>query len=741
MTCPYCNFRNVSHAAICNQCGIILKLGKTSRFVPQSEDGPGRFAFIRALLPGNRLKGQQAALQTRLTELVTEIQERADKDLKDPERAASARLSLGALTLLQGEIEKSVQWFQQAQQTGNVEVEFYNNTGIALARRGALPQAVDMFDHAVRVSPAAVPPRANFAHLFVDSGVDEDPEAGAAALSEIQRALALEPKNPTLYNRLGLIFCRERRLDEAAQQFRQALAMAGSDAAAQADAQNNVGMALCLSGDIPAAMQAFQCALQADPNHAHALCNQSLVQMQESATGSGLEKLGRAARTDPVSGPVRANYGYGLCRVGAVNEGILELKEAIGMNTHLFQAAYNLGKAYADHDALDIAERYLARALQFSPRSGEALTALGVIKTRQRMFPQAIGYFQSAVKIWPQRALSRSNLGIALGLSGDYHEASLHLRKAAELDPKDPHIPAQAGWVHLMQDNLTSGLDELGIAVGLDQHISEVQNNYGICYIALNKPDLALTRFKLALELNPEFHAVHYQWGYAYANLKNVDSALREWEITARYEPANADCHVNRGVLLYQKGQIDEAIAEFRHVIVLRQNRMEDFSNLGLAYAKSGMNIQKTARNPQDPRMKQALDRHKQAIDMFDRALVIDPRNVMLHSNLGLACFFASRTEESMREWGLVSQIDPAYARRRGKRQQSEFDDSQIALVPFLIPERAASLPAKTGPYLPRFLSGYDTEEWDYLLSEPKLVKLWEMRRESRRMDRDVNAL
>ncbi len=196
----------------------------------------------------------------------------------------------------------------------------------------------------------------------------------------------------------------------------------------------------------------------------------------------------------------------------------------------------------------------------------------------------------------------------------------------------------------------------------------------------------------------------------------------------------------NRGVLLYQKGQIDEAIAEFRHVIVLRQNRMEDFSNLGLAYAKSGLALRNASRNPQDPRMKQSVDRHKQAIDMFDRALAIDPRNVMLHSNRGLACYFASRAEEAMQEWGLVSQIDPAYARRRGKRQQSEFDDSQISMVPFSVTDRAAPIPPKTGPYLPRYLAGYDTEEWDLVLNDPALVRLSEMRREMKSLERDVNA-
>ncbi len=741
MICPYCSFKNSPTAIICNQCGIVLRLGKTSRLAPQANAGGGGLTFMRGLLPGNRMKGQLASLQTRITELMTEIQERAEADLKVPERASAARMALGALFLIQGEIEKSVQWFQQAQQIGGVDAEFRNNAGVALARRGALPQAAEMLEQAKRLSPSAVAPPANLAHLFLETGMDPDPAASPQALGDIQRALALEPKNPVLYQRLGLIFCREQRYEEAVLQFEQAITLAAGNAHLQADGQNDLGLAQFLAGDRAAAANAFVAALQLEPSHAHAQSNQSLTQALETITPFLLEKLQRAARLEPAGAGVRANYGYGLSRIGAINEGILELKEAINLNSRLFEACYNLGKTYADYDALDIAERYLARALQFSARSGEALTAMGVVKTQQRMLPQAVQNFQAAVRLWPQVPLARINLGVAQGLAGAFDEALLHLRKAAELSPEDPAIPAQIGWLYLRQDSLNTGLEELGESLRMDPHISEVQNNFGLCYIALNKPELAIPHFKRALELKPEFHGVHYQWGLALANQKLQDSALKEWELTARYEPANADCHVNRGVVFYQKGQIDEAIAEFRHVIVLRQTRMEDFSNLGLAYAKSGVKLKNDSRNPQDPRMKQSLERHKQAIDMFDRALVIDPRNVMLHSNRGLACFFASRAEEAMKEWGLVSQINPAYASRRGKKMQSEFDDTQIALMPFTVADRAVPIPPKTGPYLARFLAGYDTDEWDLVLTDAALIRLRDMRHEARRLERDVAAL
>ncbi len=741
MVCPYCSFKNSPTALICSQCGIILSLGKTSRLVPSNGGGGGGFSLLRGILPGNRLKSRQAALSSQIAEASTQTQERAEEELKDAALAPAARLRLATLFLLQGEIEKSIHWFQQARQLGSADAEFFNNVGVALARRGAAAQAAEIFVRAAQLDPDAVAPAANQAHLFAEGGADPDPTGAPAAIAELQRALKQAPKNATLYSRLGLILCRERRFEEAVPQFKQALALAGDDAALKADAHNMVGFALTLAGEDSGAE--FEAALQCDPSHAPALANQALARMQSTVTSDDGEKLARAAHLDPANPAVRADYGYGLCRLGAVNDGILALKEATDLNTRLWEAFGNLGKAYADYDAMDAADRYASRALQFSKSSPEVLTVLGVIKTQQRLIPQAVQYFQAAVKLWPQSALAHTNLAVAQGLSDELEEAALHLKKAGQLDPKDAQIPAQAGWLFLRRESITAGLEELGVALGLDEHIPEVHNNFGVCHIAIGKPELSFPNFSRALELRPGFHAVHYQWGYAHALMKNQAAAMREWDLTLRFEPQNADCRSNRGIVYYQKNQLDEAIAEFRHVIAMRQTRMEDFSNLGLAYAKSGKTLQdavKASKRTNDPRAKQALERHKQAIDMFDRALLLDPRNVMLHSNRGLACFFASQPEEAMREWGLVSKIDPAYANRRGKRLQSEYDESQVAFVPFSVPERAAAIPPKTAGFLPRYVAGYDTEEWDLILSDPALSRLSDLRREVRRVDRALAA-
>ena len=231
--CPYCSFKNPPGTPVCGQCGILLKLGKTSRAVPASGTHGGGLSLLRGILPGNKIKHRHGVLVSQIAETAAKVQEHAEGELKDAALAPAARLRLASLFLLQGEIEKSIHWFQQARQLGSADAEFFNNVGVALAKRGAAAQAGEMFARAAQAGPKFVAPAANQAHLFAAQGAEPDPAGEPAILAELQRALKLAPKNPTLYNCLGLVFCREQRYDEAVPQFRQALMLAGGRPGAQ----------------------------------------------------------------------------------------------------------------------------------------------------------------------------------------------------------------------------------------------------------------------------------------------------------------------------------------------------------------------------------------------------------------------------------------------------------------------------------------------------------------------------
>jgi len=747
MECPYCGTRNLPGTIVCNNCGAILREIKRARPAPKERAAPsaGLAGAARALFGGSRARSQANALQGRIKAVFEKLDEAAQKAVQDGTVTGQMRLDMGTADLLQDQIERGVQEYQFAQKAGMSGPEFTNNAGVALARRGHLAQALDMFPRAAQgsaaQSPSAPPaaPHANMAHALARLFNGANSDVLEQAAREARQGAGLEPQSPTPPNRMGMIFCLQNQYPEALAAFGTALRLAGSEAAAQADALNNLGVAHALSGDRESAAAQFDNALAQEPSHARALTNQAVLLAEQSSFDDASDRLQRAAHIDPHSALVRNNYGYALSRMAAINEGIREFKEAIMLDAHLMEPLLNQAKSYGDEGINDFAERYVMRALQLAPRSWQALTLLGVIKLNQGQAASAVQSFQAARQLRPQETMILTNLALALVLTGNDAIAETTFQAASRLAPQDYEINLHLGWLYLRQGQTSASTAELAIALEQNDNLAIGHNNYGLCEAEMANPQEALRRFRRALQIDPNLSPVYYQLGSAYAMLGDMPSAIEAWERNAKEESGNADCYCNLGVAYYKAGKMDRAVAEFRHVITIRHNRLDDFSNLGLAYAKQGMALKAAAKKNDDPRLKDALEKHKLAIEMFDRALALVPSNVMLHSNRGLACYFANRPEDAMQEWGHVSRLDPGYARRRGQKQQTEFDETQVNFVALDPIERALSLPPKTPDYQAQYAFSYDLDDWELIISNPALAPLPQQLRQARQLERAAN--
>src|SRR6476661_2904766 len=118
-----------------------------------------------------------------------------------------------------------------------------------------------------------------------------------------------------------------------------------------------------------------------------------------------------------------------------------------------------------------------------------------------------------------------------------------------------------------------------------------------------------------------------------------------------RIDPSDAGAHNNLGVLYYQKGLIEDAIAEFVRALELDPKMQVAQSNLDIAYRESGHYDrritelrERVRRHPEDRdarwelgRAHAALGRHADAIAEFQALLAWQPNDVPAMLQLGLA--------------------------------------------------------------------------------------------------------
>jgi protein O-mannosyl-transferase len=177
----------------------------------------------------------------------------------------------------------------------------YANLGDILYQANRIPEAMDLFDQALRIKPAVA------------------------------------------YYSLGNGLVRTGRTSEAIEQYKQALRVDPD----YAEAHNNLGNALFLTGRTPEAIVEYKQALRINPDFAKAHNNLGNALVQTGRPSEAIDDFKQALRNEPNSASAHNNLGAALAQVGRISEAIEQLKAALRINPNHIDARNNLIKLEA----------------------------------------------------------------------------------------------------------------------------------------------------------------------------------------------------------------------------------------------------------------------------------------------------------------------------------------------------------------------------------------------------------
>lgn len=130
--------------------------------------------------------------------------------------------------------------------------------------------------------------------------------------------------------------------------------------------------------------------------------------------------------------------------------------------------------------------------------------------------------------------------------------------------------------------------------------------------------------------------ALTWQQCHIYRNLETL------WRDTLAKNPGSWMAHNNLGLELFNAGNVEGAMREYRASLQIKPDHVEAYNNLGFALAGRG--------------------RFTEAAVQYQTALRIDPDSAAVHQNLGNALASQGRFEEAIAEYRAALRIKPDYA-------------------------------------------------------------------------------
>jgi tetratricopeptide (TPR) repeat protein len=270
-----------------------------------------------------------------------------------------------------------------------------------------------------------------------------------------------------------------------------------------------------LARDIPTAKAQAQAIIASDSKSSEArlIFGEALLQTDDNEQAR--RQLEAAVALDP-------NYKNGLA-LATANLALSNTKDAAKLFSEMSRgfgntAAIHLdfGRAYAEAGNPDLAIVEFKKAIALNPRLPEAHYCLGasyLLSQGQVGFPEAVKEFHRELELNPNDYFSLAQLGYVAFSERQFQQAEQYLRRATDLDPRNPDNSLLLGQV----------------------------------YIQLNRPADAEAAFRKAIALTTDLSRNHYQvqrahylLGRLLVQTGHVDEAKQQMQISENLLRLNA---------------------------------------------------------------------------------------------------------------------------------------------------------------------------------------------------------
>jgi tetratricopeptide (TPR) repeat protein len=241
---------------------------------------------------------------------------------------------------------------------------------------------------------------------------------------------------------------------------------------------------------------------------------------------------------------------------------------------------------------------------------------LAVALQAEGRLDEATDHYQRAIALAPAYAPAYNNLATALHAKGRFDEAIAAYQRALALRPEYPEA----------HYNLANTLNDAGRPREASEHFrvalqtirgsADVHNNLGIALMGDGKTAEAIAEFRAAVQIEPEAAKSRRNLADALASARQYDEAIDQFRRAAGVDPTGS-VHYDLGSLFLELDRIEEAIAEFRAALTMAPDSVQTHNNLGIALGIQG--------------------RLDDAIGHFQRALAIQPDFEDARRNLALA--------------------------------------------------------------------------------------------------------
>jgi protein O-GlcNAc transferase len=346
----------------------------------------------------------------------------------------------------------------------------------------------------------------------------------------------------------------------------------------------------------------YKQVLDLHPNEPDALRLMGQLTFASGNSNSAAEMIRRAIELRPHA----VDFHIDLARIciaqGNFSQAVASLRRALELDPFSRpEIHFELARALAAVGANGEAITHVETAIKQKP-TADALALLGGLLLASNRVQQALDKLHEAVTLAPDRPDLLSTYALALQHRGDFDLAEKNYRHALKLNPDFAEVRNNLGYLLILRRQIPEAIVELKKSIQLKPVYPQAHHNLALAYTGLAQTDDALNSYRTALEQEPAMpdtwealgrllldmrkwkqaitafnRAIAYRptaklcmlLGVAYAGMDDLDGSIAATRKSLELDPRSADAHDTLGGELKWAGDLHAAMAEFDQALKL----------------------------------------------------------------------------------------------------------------------------------------------------------------------------
>ena len=343
------------------------------------------------------------------------------------------------------------------------------------------------------------------------------------ALSDLRRALELNPRLPAAILERGALYLRMGDYSAAYRDAQAALNLDGKSYAARL----LIARLELYRRDFAKARASIDLAMQLQPGLGEAYALLADWHYLQGNPAAAMEELDKALRRNPNAYVYLRKKADWQAKMGYTQEALQTYSEAIRQSGVDIQATVDRALLFLKLNQPEKAAETLDQAARVAPNHARVLGA------------QAAILFER----------NANNPSAALEL----------LNKALITDPNSAELYTQRGVVHTAMGNVSSALSDYGKAIQIDPAYAPAYMQRGHLGRKASLYDKALADYAQAVEKDPLLAEAWYERGFIRYLLRTYDLALKDVEVAVKYAP-NEPVYLGLLAKLYARNGQEELL-------------------------------------------------------------------------------------------------------------------------------------------------------------------------------------